>query len=150
MKKEIREEKIKKIILVVLMIILMIVVGNIIISGGGDKKGSGSIITQQETLKKTPAYMLAVLDVGHQNPSQEMIKRFDNKLDSLLLKCQENNKLIIGDYIVKSQEMLKKEGEILTLYQIIDDIDKSIPDDSVNLVKCSEIAALFVTLIISQ
>ncbi len=52
MKKEIREEKIKKIILVVLMIILMIAIGNIIISGEGNKgSNQQQIETSQQQIR---------------------------------------------------------------------------------------------------
>lgn len=128
------------------IIVIIFIIGMIAVSLGG----SGSTQNSGSSSQKSPAYMLAALQIGHQNPDQEMIQEFDKRLNSLLGKCTENDKSRIGDYVVKSKQMLAEEGEYLQLSEIIDALDKSIPDSATGVVSCAEIAAGFVTLMVNQ
>ena len=104
--------------------------------------------------KNSPAYNLASLQsfdsLGQAVPSQELIDKFEARLNSLTSKCPERNPVSISDLIVFSQQKLKEGGAYLNLLQIATGIDESISNEISGSIKCSEIAAAFVLLTISN
>jgi hypothetical protein len=113
-----------------------------------DDEASGVEPKAEPTLKPKPAKkpvdemssaeMLAVID------GSASAQPYGRLLDSLDAKCTENAGLI-GDYAVKSRELLADDGVQVSILDALRGIDGSIPDGTTGM-KCSEIAAAWVTL----
>lgn len=124
----------------------------IVASGCG---GEPIVENQQETSSTTEeeisnAFKLASLEIGHNNPSGSLVNTFDNLLEELTKKCPEENETQIANYIFKTKKMINKKGETITLLQVGNGINESIPEEATGVVNCAEIAAAFVVLLTSQ
>jgi len=120
-------------------------------SNDGDKISEHSYqnSSNQEQIKTT-SFMLASLEVGHNNPSNSLINEFDAVLNKLEIKCPNDTRSKLGDYIYIAQTNLKKYNKSFTLLQIANGINESISEESIGIVSCVEVAAAFVVLIVED
>lgn len=96
--------------------------------------------------QQSPAYKLAVLEKGVPNPDKLTVDVFDGALKILNRKCSEDDELRIADILVAAREQLQKRGVKMSLIQVAESVDDSIPAEASNSVSCAETAAAFVTL----
>ncbi len=94
---------------------------------------------------ETNAYKLAYLEVGSE-PPQALIDKFDSLLKELDRKCNENED-DIANYIFKGKKMIEDKGNTITLLEMAESMDKSIPEEVVGVISCAEIASAVVVLV---
>jgi hypothetical protein len=114
-------------------------------SQSGSSSGSNSSTSNLVTASSPPYAKLAALDAGSPNPPPSLIQKFETLLSSLSKKCPTDTQQLLSDYIVKSQELLKEKGVNLSLLEIADHVDNSMPGKA-ELGKCAQVFAAFVTL----
>lgn len=94
--------------------------------------------------KRSVAYKLAVIDSGE--PSPDNVAEYKVALRSLDPKCHEN-KTRIGNMTVTAQRLLRDEKAVdLTLLEILQYVDLSIPSDLPGSQPCSDVFTSFVVL----
>jgi len=145
----------KQIILIGIIFLFFIFLFAIIMgsssSNSSDKTEKTSYQNQSnQEQSKTIAFMLASLEVGHNNPSSSLVNEFDTVLDKLEIKCPDDTRSKLGDYIYIVQTNLKKYNKSLTLLQIANGINESIPEESIGIVSCAEVGAAFVALMVQD
>ena len=130
-----------------ILIIIIIVIVIAIFSSGGDNKS-----TQPTTQTETPseAFMLASLEIGHNNPSASLVKTFDDLLGKLEEKCPQDSENEIANYIFKGQKLIKEKGGTVTLLEFGNALNESIPEEMAGVVNCAEMAAVLVVLVIDE
>jgi hypothetical protein len=93
---------------------------------------------------KSPAYQLAALD-AEGSPSKAEVQLYKNVLESLGSKCRDKQRRL-GDFAVKSQQILDKDGAgSFSLLQILQLVDASIPAGS-GKQPCASVFAAWVVL----
>ena len=96
--------------------------------------------------KSSVAFKLASIEIGNTNPPSSLVASFDNMLSRVKTKCPDKSKEQISDYIATAWEAIRKKGINITLLEIGNDIDKSIPKEMAGYVKCEEIVAALIVL----
>lgn len=96
---------------------------------------------------RTTAVKLAALQTAPVSPSQDLILEFDARIQSLVGKCSDMTATQIGDVAYVAWEHLKKAGKPLPLFQVVKGIDDSIPAEAAGIVKCTEVAAAWATMV---
>ena len=99
----------------------------VVVLAGCSSSGSGS--TQTQVDDATVEQKLASLDSGKfESEGSELTARFRQLLGWLEPKCTEDRERI-GDYAVKSQELLDKNaGKTVSLEYVLHQVNASIPD----------------------
>jgi hypothetical protein len=98
----------------------------------------------------TPAFKLASLEYGNNNPPQNMVSEFDDILAKLSIKCPNEKIDEISGYIFIGKDIIEKKSVSITLLEVANGINESIPEEAIGIVTCKEIAAIFATLISSN
>jgi len=130
-------------------ITIIVILGIIVIVQGVSKDYSIQTSPTKRTTQQpeySDAFKLASLEIGHNNPNQNLVSNFDSLLKQLAQKCTSETENQIADYIYKTQTMIEDKGGNITLLEAATSINGSIPDEAVGVVTCAEIAAAFVTL----
>lgn len=102
--------------------------------------------------KDSPAFTLASLETKSPNPSKDIVTKFSKVLTDLNSKCAEKDELKLADYIVFSQKKLQEKNVDLSLLEIANGINNSIPESAKDkeAISCAEIATAFVVLTSSK
>jgi hypothetical protein len=94
----------------------------------------------------TAACKLATIDTGSPMTDDDAaVAEYQQALDALALFC-EDSETLLGDFAVKSQELLENGGQSETLLDILRHVAESIPAGSPKMQSCSSIFAAYVTL----
>jgi hypothetical protein len=119
-------------------VLAVLVAAAVAISGGAD--------AAEKKPKRSVAYKLAAIDLGAK-PDRATVRQYSLPLNELDSKCNEN-RTRLGDYTVKTRELLEeKGGQSLPLLQILQSINMSIPPDAPKQ-RCSDVFAAWVTLVL--
>ncbi len=120
-------------------------------SGPSSDTSSNDTSSTDTSQTASTAFKLASLEIGHNDPSQDLVKQFDDILDKLEKKCPDEDRSLLGNYIFKAQTMIaEQKGENLSMITIGNALDESIPEETAGVVSCAEIMAVFVTLYNAQ
>jgi len=134
----------------ILIIIIIIVIMVAIFSGNGEKKSTGSEVSQptiQEEEVESNAFMLASLEIGHNYPSESLVKTFDDLLEKLKKKCPQESEKKIANYIFKGQKLIKEGGGgTVKLLDFGNALNGSISEETIGVVSCAEMASALVVL----
>lgn len=95
------------------------------------------------------AFKLATIE-SQWSPTPELVSQFADILSKLQKTCPKEPENILSDYIVKSQELIRKDGKEISLLEVAKGINNSIPKEAVWAITCKEVAAAFVTLYQAQ
>lgn len=134
-----------------ILIFIVIVIIWVIASSGTDTETAPSKSTPTtQTENASNSFKLASLEVGHNDPTQSLIDIFDSYLDSLEIKCPDEDETQIANYIFNTQEMINEKGGSMTLQEAAEGIDGSIPEDASGMISCAEVATAFVILVTDQ
>ncbi len=99
---------------------------------------------------ETPAFKLALLESGNNNPPQSLINDFDNLLNKLSIKCPTENIEAIAGYIFIAREKIQEGLGPFTLLETGNGINNSIPEEAIGISTCSEVIAMFTALMLSK
>lgn len=129
------------------LIVLIIIIA---IAGDREQKGTESESPYQPPQIETPseAFKLASLEIGHNNPSESLVKTFDDLLGKLKKKCPQDSENKIANYIFKGQKLIKEGGGgTVKLLDFGNALNESISEEMAGVVNCAEMAAVLVVLI---
>ena len=102
--------------------------------------------TTTQPTEQSNAFKLASLEIGYNDPSQELQDKFQSILTKLKLKCPNESEDDIANYIFKTKTMIEDKGGQISLVESANAIDESLPTEAAGSVTCAEVAAAFVTL----
>jgi len=106
-------------------------------------KSTSTYSSDEQTLE----YQLAVINAGYRIPySDPSISEFRKLLDSIQRKCR-NERRAIGDMTVFAYNKLKEKGTRITLLEVMEKLDYSIPNEAIGAnLDYAEIVAAFLVL----
>jgi len=136
-------------VIVFFLIIIIFSLNNDVQKENGNIQNNQSQ-TNQQTENYSNAFKLASVEIGYNNPPEELISKFDNLLKDLIRKCSEKDENQIANYIYKTKTMIEEKGIEITFLQAGNGINGSIPEEAAGVMSCAEVASLFVVLTTSQ
>lgn len=93
---------------------------------------------------------LAVIDAGSAIVQQSTIRAYGRLLDRADAKCPER-RTMVADMAVKGTQLLAKEGESVSVREMLSAINESLEGEAASLgIKCSEVVALLVVMMSSD
>jgi hypothetical protein len=97
--------------------------------------------------EETLEYKLAAINAGYRIPfSHPSISKFRALLDNIQKKCR-NGRRAIGDMTVFAHKRLKEKGNRITLLELMEKLDYSIPSEAIGAnLDYAEISAAYLTL----
>lgn len=107
-------------------------------------------VRQFETLNVKSAVKLASLEIGYNDPTQELVDKFQNLLNELSLKCPNESEEQLAGYIFIGRKTIEEKLGSITLFAVGNGIKESIPDEAIGIISCAEVASAFVALTISN
>lgn len=115
-------------------------------SSFGDNQTNTSNKQSVTEITSGPAFMLASMQIGYNDPPAELTSKFDAVLSRLRAKCPSETKKEIANYTFIAYNQIKSTGREVVLLDVIKAIEESFPQELTNSLTCAEVAAAFATV----